>query len=82
MFLAQIDPSLHPSERIVSSSIAFGVLYHAIATKFIGRSDMGIGAGAALGPKSGPIGGVGGLPPRAREGPIPNGEGSSSARDP
>ncbi len=79
MFLAQIDPSLHPSERIVSSSIAFSVLYHAIATKFIGRSDIGVGAGVALGLKSGPIGGVGGLPPRAF--PFPNGEGSTFARD-
>ena len=79
MFLAQIDPSLHPSERIVSSSIAFNVLYHAIATKFIGRSDIGVGIGVALGLKTG-TGGVGGLPPRTF--PLPNGEGSTLARVP
>ena len=80
MFLAQIDPSLHPSERIVSSSITFKFLYHAIATMFIGRSDIGAGIGVTLGLKTGPGGGVGGLPPRTF--PLPNGEGSTLARVP
>ena len=77
MFLAHIDPSLHPSDRLVRSIIAFNVLYHAIATKFIGRSDMDIGAGTAPG-----MGGVGGRSPRSREASVPKGQGSSAFRVP